>query len=43
MGAGADDRRRRLQPVAHAALRDPGALEPIKRLRLVWAGLAGRV
>ncbi len=29
--------------VAHAALLDPAAPEPIKRLRLVWASLRGRV
>jgi len=29
--------------VAHAALADPAAPEPVKRLRLVWASLRGRV
>ena len=29
--------------VAHAALLDPAAPEPVKRLRLVWASLRGRV
>jgi phytoene synthase len=29
--------------VAHAALADPDAPEPIKRLRLVWASLRGRI
>lgn len=29
--------------VAHAALADPDAPEPIKRLRLVWASLTGRI
>lgn len=29
--------------VAHAALRDPNAPEPIRRLRLAWASLTGRI
>jgi phytoene synthase len=29
--------------VAHAALGDPDAPEPVKRLRLVWASLRGRI
>jgi len=29
--------------VAHAALRDPDAPEPVKRLRLTWAVLRGRI
>ncbi|SFS44920.1 squalene/phytoene synthase family protein [Brevundimonas viscosa] len=29
--------------VAHAALRDPDAPEPLKRLRLVWATARGRI
>ena len=29
--------------VAHAALIDPAAAEPVKRLRLVWAVLRGRI
>ncbi|HEY0599157.1 squalene/phytoene synthase family protein [Brevundimonas sp.] len=29
--------------VAHAALRDPAEAEPVKRLRLIWASMTGRI